>query len=427
MKYSCFYSAFRSFPCKNPPKLSPPVCAQHINGYHEGALADEEQPKHQRTLTYDIYLKHSWKSIESIVGEFHLAEDDNYMVFIPSNLEGKDIKEPVLKLLHHLKRKRTVIDMRDNETMVQRIIFEFKELRQTLLTYFENEIKNNQSSDLMRFMFTRFVTKFIAFRRRIEDLLGYTGGESMEQIVLPTEISELPLKSYAPREVAQKTSLAMDDEDLYSRLPEDLKAEPARVIEALPNYQRPSFMVWLKEQGKSYNDILNIGDLMDLGFDPTRLKEITLDDEAFIFERVQARQLPRLDKRNDMLKQIASAMPTAKVRSAWLKINPILLTIRDRGNAYLLRRKVNGIHWEEALEQVQSEPNLKTLNQSMKFDKVILDTVRKTSEVIAKQLDLEKGDILDQLTTFVSWDLKNNRPRMIVDFGGNFLEEVWMA
>ena len=376
--------------------------------------------------TYDIYLKHAWRPIESIVGDSFSDKYDHYMIFIPPGLEGKDLKEPVLKLLYHLKRKRTAIDMRDNEVMVQRTIAEFKELYQTLLTYFGTEIKNGESSDLMRFMFTRFVTKFIAFRRRIGNLVGYTGGESMEQITLPLEIAGLPVKSYPPRELAKNTSLAIVDKFLLSRLPEDLQDEPARIIESLPNYRRPSFMAWLKERGKSYSNTLTIGDLMDIGFDPTRLKEIIIDGEAFIFERIQARQLPELQKKNDLLDRIASEMPGVKVRNAWLKTNPILMAIRDRGNAYVLRRKVDGIHWEEAIEQLQSHPMLKGLKESMRFDKVILSTVRETNEIIANHLGTEKGMILDLLTTFVSWELKNNRPQMIIDFGGNYLESVWM-
>lgn len=384
-------------------------------------IIPEEDP------TYDIYLKHCWKSMRSIVGDSILSADDHYMVFIPPTLEGKDLKEPVLKLLHHLKRKRTAIDMRDNEMMVRRTLGEFKELYQTLLTYFDAEIKKGIFSDFMRFMFTRFVTKFIAFRRRIGNLVGYTGGESTEQITLPLEIASLPVKSYAPRELAKKTTVVIGDDSFLSNLPHDLRAEPAKIIEALPNYQRPSFMAWLRECGKSYTDTLTIGDLMDLGFDPTRLKEIRLAADDFIFERVQARQIPDLQKKNDLLERIASMMPTEKVRSAWLKTNPIILAIRDRGNAYLLRRKVAGIHWEEALEQLQSDAGLKTLNASMRFDKIILATVKKAYEVIAEQLGMEKGMVLDQLTTFVSWDLKNNRPQLIIDFGGNYLESVWMA
>ncbi|MBN1848582.1 MAG: hypothetical protein JW932_08350 [Deltaproteobacteria bacterium] len=377
--------------------------------------------------TFDIYLKNCWKSMASIVGDSFLNEDENYMVYIPPALKDKSLKESVLKLLHHLKRKRTAIDMRDNEMMVRRTLGEFKELYQTLLTYFTPEIKRGVFSDFTRFMFTRFVTKFIAFRRRIGNLVGYTGGESTEQITLPPEIARLPVKSYAPRELGKKTTLAFGEHSQLSKLPQDLQTEPARVIESLPNYRRPSFMAWLKEHGKSDKDILTIGDLMDLGFDPTRLKEITLAGEDYIFERVQARQVPEFNKKNELLGNIVSKMPTEKVRSAWLKTNPIILAFKDRGNAYLLRRKVPGIHWEEALEQLQSDSSLKVLNASMRFDKMILTTVREAYEIIAQQLGLEKEVLLDQLTTFVSWDLNNNRPQMIIDFAGNYLESIWMA
>jgi hypothetical protein len=377
--------------------------------------------------TYDIYRRQAWRPIASIVGDAVLDGNDSYMIFIPQGLQGKDLKEPVLKLLYHLKRKRTAIDIKDNEVMVQRTIAEFKALYQALLTYFDTAINDGESSDFMRFMFTRFVTKFIAFRRRIGNLVGYTGGESMEQIILPTEIAGLPVKSYAPRELAYKPSPAIGDQSLLSRLPKDLQDEPARVIESLPNYRRPSFMAWLQEKGKSYSDTLIIGDLMDLGFDPTRLKEIMLDGEAFIFERVQARQLAELQKKNDLLDRIASEMSGVKVKNAWLKTNPILMATRDRGNAYVLRRKVGGIHWEEAIEQLQCHPVLKGLNASMRFDNVILATVRKANESIAHHVGMAQEIILDQLTTFVPWDLENNRPHMVIDFGGNHLESVWMA
>ena len=120
-------------------------------------------------------------------------------------------------------------------------------------------------------------------------------------------------------------------------------------------------------------------------------------------------------------------MSTVKIRSAWLKTNPMLMAIKDRGNAYVLRRKVGGIHWEEAIEQLQSNPLLQELNTSMRFDKVILSTVRKANEKIAHHVGIQKEVILDQLATFVSWDLKNNRPQMIIDFGGNHVESIWMA
>lgn len=377
--------------------------------------------------TYDIYLKQSWKPIQTLIGNSLLDRDDHYMIFIPPALDGKDLKGTVLRLLHHLKRRLTMIHVRENEIMVGRTIAEFKDLYQTLLTYFEPEIRKGEASPFMRFIFTRFVTKLIAFRRRIGNLVGYTGGESIEQITLIPEVAHLEVKSYAPRELANKNALGNGELALLNRLPEDLKNRPASFIESLPNYRRPTFMAWLNERGKSHSDALTLGDLLDLGFDPTRLKEITLDGQEFIFERIQERQLSDLKKKKKLLDRIASEMPTARVRSASLKVNPVLLVIRDRGNAYVLRRKISAIHWEEAIDQLQTDPRLKHLNADMKTDQLLLATVRTAGEVIEDRLSLEKGTIQDQLTPFVPWDLENNHPKLVIDFEGTYLESLWMA
>jgi hypothetical protein len=276
-------------------------------------------------------------------------------------------------------------------------------------------------------MFTRFVTKLIAFRRRIGDLIGYTGGDSLEQIVLAPEIAALPVHSYPPDELASKPSFVSGDRELYLRLPRTIKTHPARSIESLPNYNRPSFANWLKERGITAKDTLTIGDLMDLGFDPTRLKEITIDREDFIFERIQARQLPALEKKKEILERLTSEVRGIKARDAQLRANPPLLAIRDRGNAYVLRRKVAGIHWEEAAEQLQVCPRLKSLNASMKIDRLVIATVREASEKIAEHLGVEKEKLTHLLTMFVSWDLKKNQPKLMVDFSCTSLESVWVA
>jgi len=377
--------------------------------------------------TYDIYRKNGWRSVASIAKKGIPDKDANYMVFIPRGLTAQDLKEPLVRLLYHLERKRTVIDMRDNEVMVTRTLAEFKELYQTLLAHFAGGIDHGQASDFMRFLFTRFVTKFIAFRRRIETLVGYTGGESTEQIALVPQIAGLPMKSYAPRALARKTSVVIGDQALFASLPQALQEEPARFIEQLPTYRRPSFMQWLAERGRPYGTTLTIGDLMDLGFDPTRLKEITVRGEACIFERVQARQLPELQKKNDLLERIATEMSGVKVRSAWLRATPILMVVQDRGNAYVLRRQVGGIHWGEAIEQLQGNPVLHALNAAMRCDAEIIATVQQAHAAVARYVGMATGAVQDQFTTFVSWDLEQNRPRMIVDHGGHFLEAVWMA
>jgi hypothetical protein len=311
--------------------------------------------------------------------------------------------------------------------MVGRTIAEFRDLYQTLLTYFEPEIRKGEPSPFMRFVFTRFVTKLIAFRRRIGNLVGYTGGESIEQITLIPEVANLEVKSYAPRELVNKNALGNGELALLNRLPEDLKNRPASFIESLPNYRRPTFMAWLNERGKFHSEPLNLGDLLDLGFDPTRLKEITFDNQEFIFERIQERQLSDLEKKSKLLGRIASEMSLAKVRNASLRTNPVLLVIRDRGNAYVLRRKISAIHWEEAVEQLQTDPRLKNLNADMQTDQLLLATVRMAGELIEDRLGLERGTIQNQLTPFVPWDLENNHPKMVIDFEGTYLESLWMA
>lgn len=377
--------------------------------------------------TYDIYVKLDWQPVEAITGMPSRGADGVYMIFVPPNLAGKDLKDAISKLVHHIKRKRPVIDMRDNELMVQRTIEEFKDLYVALLMYFEQRILSGESSSLMRFMFTRYVTKLLGFRRRIGQLLGYTGGESLEQIVLHPEIRELPVQSYAPRDLADTPSFVAGDKQLWLNLPEVLKKYPARMIESLPNYRRPALVSWLREKGRSSGDTLNIGDLMDLGFDPTRLKEINLEGQDYIFERAQVRMIPRILHKKDLLERIAGEIQGVRVRNSRLNTNPPLLVIRDRGNAYILRRKVPGIHWEESVDQLQTVQALQGLNQSMRFDKLIMSTAKRASEWLQARVQKEEMRLLEDISYFVAWNLETNQPKIVVDMSGSYLEAVWIS
>ncbi len=377
--------------------------------------------------TYDIYSKLDWRTVNEITGTPTSETEDQYMVFIPPGLAARDLKDPLLKLLHHLKRKRPTIDMRDNELMVERTIAEFKDLYSALLIYFEKQIRSGENTSLMRFMFTRFVTKFLGFRRRIGRLLGYTGGESLEQIVLDPEIRSLPVQSYAPRAIAGKPTFEFGEKDLWLNLPEVLKRHPARIIEALPNYRRPSLVAWMEAGSISSADTLTIGDLVDLGFDPTRLKELTINGTEFIFERIQPFLLPHIRGIKGLLEHYASEINATTIGNARLGYNAPLLVIRDRGNGYILRRKVQGIHWEEAVEQLQGAPRLQSLNKSMNLDRKVLSTVRQTAKWLQSKVDREEAPLIDHLAYFVSWDLETNQPRIGVDSSGLYLESLWIA
>jgi hypothetical protein len=377
--------------------------------------------------TYNIYGKMDWRPADEVCDIARDMGDQNYMIYIPPSMREKDLKSPVAKLLSHINRKRAVIDMRDNELMVARTIEEFKELYAALTTYFEKDLKNDPDNALMRFMFTRFATKLLGFSHRIRELLGYTGGESLDQIALDPAVANLRVQSYAPSNLASQPSFHSGAKELWLSLPEELKNHPARMIERLPNYQRPSLVSWLEKNERSNADSLTIGDLMDMGFDPTRLKEITINNEPYIFERVQIRQLEQLERRGQVLGALMSKLGGARVKGALLKTNPPVLVIRDKGNGYVLRKKVEGIHWDEAIEQLNGCDDLKDLNASVKVEKKIKSTVVKASELARSKISGEDLSAIGELAIFVSWDIKGNRPKLVVDMGGSFLESVWVA
>ncbi|MCL5124179.1 MAG: hypothetical protein M1511_06735 [Deltaproteobacteria bacterium] len=349
------------------------------------------------------------------------------MVYVPPAFEGKDLQASIIRLVHHIRRRRQAIDMRDNEVMVQKTIEEFKDLYRALLIYFKGEIESGEPGSLMRFMFTRYITKLLGFKRRISQLLGYTGGESMEQISMSPSILNMPIKSYGPAELNNRTCFVSGDREIWLKLPEQLKSNPAKFVEALPNYRRPNFIFWLQKNAKTTEDVLTLGDLLDLGFDPTRLKEIEIDGESFIFERLQIGALTKMEGRRELLTRMAIRKPSFCVRNTKILFNPPLLLIRDRGNGYVLRKKVSGIHWEEAVEQINTAPALKELNSHLGLERIVTKTVAKSMEKINFHLETDDHSLIDPSGIFVSWDLQANQPRMIVDMAGSCLETVWIS
>ncbi|RLB17348.1 MAG: hypothetical protein DRG82_06730 [Deltaproteobacteria bacterium] len=384
-------------------------------------IIPEEDP------TYTIYFKHAWEPVDAIIGERPSNGETNYMVYIPPKFQGRDLREPFLKILYHLDRKRASIDMRDNEMMVQSTITEFKDIYSALLTYFDRDLSAGKRTPFMRFMFTRLVTKFIAFRRRIADLVGYTGGDSLEQMVLDPQISILPAQSYSPSTLQGTASFVAGDTRLWEATPLELKKNPAQFIQGLPNYRRPSLLTWLKEKGKPYDEPLTIGELLDIGFDPTRLKEITMAGEEYIFERVQARQLTEILMKKELLERLGKELSGTKVRNARLRVNPPILIVRDRGNGYVFREKIPAIHWEEAMEQIQAMDSLRQMNNSMNIKSLLLSTVRETGRILETLLDGDERTLLDRMAYFVSWDIPSNRPGLVIDFTSLYVESVWLA
>lgn len=374
--------------------------------------------------TFDIYLKQGWEPIDSVLGDAVPEDCKNFMVFIPSKISKKDLRLPILKLIHHIRRRKTAIHMRDNEAMVGVTIEEFKGIQKALTTYFHKEIKSKKYPDLMRFMFTRYITKLISFKRRISELIGYTGGESLEQIVLGEEIKSIPIKTYPPVRISGKAEYVLGDKKLWLELPEELKSSPSGFIEQLPNYQRPRYLQFIRN-GKTHN--LTIEDLLSLGFDPTRLKEFHLRGMDYIFERIQLKQLPKIEKKIKIFKAIRPSINAMKINGTEILINPPLLVIKDRATAYVLRKKIKAIHWDEAIEQLRISNSLKFLNSQLNIERIINITVNNLTQNLSSILEMDEATVTDIFTFFISWDLNKNYPGLLIEHENTYLQSIWIA
>jgi hypothetical protein len=318
--------------------------------------------------------------------------------------------------------------MQDNEGMVKRTIAEFNQIYSALEKLFQEELTQNRSTPLMRFMFTKLTTRFLVFRRRIQELLGYTGGESLEQIAFSPRVRNLVIQPSSFNLEARRKVKILDPAFSAAVLPEELQREPTKTIETLPWYQRPYLREWEKKKGQKNPDGLTIDDLLDLGFDPTRLRELQAGPENYMLERVSTGLLTEAELRVALLNRLRKKAEGARIGSARLLINPPLCWLQDRGNGYILRRKVRGIHAEEALAQLRTHPGLKALNQELRVDRVIERTVREIRSWLSAHLRPQGPLGVGELAVFVPWDLEGNRPLVAIDDRLKpYLEHLWVA
>jgi GNAT superfamily N-acetyltransferase len=376
--------------------------------------------------TYSIYTKHGWKRIETLIGDGMVNGEGHYMVFVPPGVKPPDLRR-LTRLLFRIKKKRPVIDMHDNESMVKRTIAEFRSVYEALERLFETELSAGTSTPLMRFMFTRFVTKVLGFRRRISTLLGYTGGESLEQISISGPVRTLPIQPYSLWEAKDPQPEIRGEEGIIRDLPQRLKREPTRYIESLPLYSRPYLSSWTETRGKERSSDFRISDLLTLGFDPTKLRTFRIKEVDYVFERVSPRFLPSLERKKELLLRIREAASGMRFRGATIQVNPPLATFRDRANVYILRRKVGGIHADEALDHLRTSSYLKEMNRAAQLDKAILATISAIENWLVKGCDSRLPGEIEDLVFFVPWNFERNSPRFTVDVSGVFLDLLWVA
>ena len=398
---------------------------EFVKGKKAVGLLDNIIPVEE--VTYEIYTKLGWKSINDLIGNGAADRGGNYMVFVPDSIQTHDLKNKLIKSLFNLNKKRPVIDMHDNEDMVKRTIEEFRSVYQVLEELFHEEISSGTSNSLMRFMFTRLTTKLIGFRRRIAALIGYTGGESLEQISFSERIQELHILPYSLWKSEKDHERIWGDREVLRNLPDKLKEEPTFFIEGLPFYKRPYLYDWMEKMKTHPSQSLKISDLIDLGFDPTRLRAFHHEGVDYIFERVSPHFLNSLVKKRRFLKNIERYVSTSKFHGLDLRINPILLIFQDKGNMYALRKKVEGIHSEEAFDQLRTSLYLREMNRAVGIDRAMIKTVNDIKKWLVTRFKSSFKQEIEDLTYFFPWDIERNIPKVHVDTLGVSLDRIWVA
>jgi GNAT superfamily N-acetyltransferase len=377
--------------------------------------------------TYDIYARLGWRDIEGLVGNDMVNGEGHYMVFVPTSVKIPNLRDKLIKLLFKVKKKRPVIDMHDNESMVKRTVAEFRSVYEALEHLFAIELSTGTSTPFMRFLFTKFVTKVLGFRRRITTLIGYTGGESLEQISISEQIKALPIQSYSLWGLEEGKVELWGEEEIIRSLPEELKKDPTLSIENLRLYGRPYFSAWIEEKRVGRSHSLNISDLLELQFDPTKLREFRHDGLDYIFERMSPSFLLSFEKKRGLLSNINDFISEVRFRNATIQINPPLVMIQEKGNVYILRRKLEGIHLEEALDQLRTASSLKEMNREVGIDHLLVTTINEIKKRLMKEFHSGLSEEIEDLTFFVPWDLERNIPRIHVDISGISLNILWIA
>jgi hypothetical protein len=148
---------------------------------------------------------------------------------------------------------------------------------------------------------------------------------------------------------------------------------------------------------------------------------------GYIFERISPLFFSSLIKKRDFLRRVEKAVSGVRFRQAIGQVNPILLIFRDRGNNYVLRRKLGGVHSQEALDQLMTMPHLKELNRSVGVDAAVTGTIKDARDFLRKEFASSFRREVDELTYFVPWDIEQNLPRVTVDVSGISLSTLWIS
>jgi hypothetical protein len=88
---------------------------------------------------------------------------------------------------------------------------------------------------------------------------------------------------------------------------------------------------------------------------------------------------------------------------------------------------VEGIHLEEALDQLRISPDLNGMNRAVGIDHALVSTINEIKTWAKKGLHPIPREEIEDLTFFIPWELERNIPRVHVDISGISLDSLWIA
>jgi hypothetical protein len=67
------------------------------------------------------------------------------------------------------------------------------------------------------------------------------------------------------------------------------------------------------------------------------------------------------------------------------------------------------------------------MNRIMGVDRLAVTTINKIKERLQELMEPDAGEEIEDLAFFISWDLQNNIPKLMVDVTGITIHAVWIA
>jgi hypothetical protein len=88
---------------------------------------------------------------------------------------------------------------------------------------------------------------------------------------------------------------------------------------------------------------------------------------------------------------------------------------------------VEGIHSQEALDQIKTVQYLREMNRGIGIDRVMIGTIHNIRDLLKKKFHSGFKQEIEDLTYFVPWDIENNIPRVHVHVSEISLGTIWIA